>query len=1222
MEFAIEFSVHSDAPDGATDTIILFFDNKDNVNFDNSRYQINIKVNAEGKKLHFLGFVAQKEVKFGNPANKAKLRIAASSSENVVSAELMGMWEHRKCMESNEKPPEITQEKTLSKITLTFPEIIHFRRSNSKQEQDKPLSADNSNLLEGDEIKMKLESQSRGKLGGVSLCEDKETGSDALQETFYDLELAALVPIAGNSPAIWDNVNKAWGNINTATVGSFSSEDPENSSWNRHRTIKGPSFDGTFLFKAYPFNQESEPGAPSRKISDHLEDADTKWYMPVRFKIWPLASLIKGYAVYGASPESDFGPIPPDEDNVERLVYKLVKIDGPKSYDKGFKKLEYFNGSLGYKVTSSPNPNGHNLEDKHGLIESFRFSQMPQVITSGESFIISLDKKVQNLYLPDYFKWKPDGNNVCSDVNLSGQLIYVTAECEHPSQNINSADLKIEFVSIPSVKPESTDPEYLANAITSQGRLFIKGDSVRSHFEITALKRSKFTLRGHGIELHYELDKDGTLVAVAGIPYKHTAMTDQLTEETGSDEEVAVAEGEDDLLDDQEGFGTGQGEEPEVTPTGEKDKPLTSATGTDGISKPVIRPAIPTPPIPGIERTRPVTVDTANPAASDAATHIRDWMANARPPLNAVPGADVRYSPKGNEVGTVPGGTIRSAHEKGANLDPNYLWTNKRTLDSVDHCSMEEYVVAKLKNESISHCVGRYGGVKDLTGERLPSAKNAVENAGLKPSISIGSPAKSPEGEGTIEKQKPDWKEPLKKGETVTLVVYSPYVPPGSVLPDFTGKSVKDANKWLKDNDFEVKLKPGSMAPSQEFSNAVAAQEPVAGTALIKGAKVVLTVHAPFVDVRKVPNVVGFSAREAKEQLTARGFNIKPLPGSAATSKEKSNTVESQNPSPQTKIEAGSIVEVRIHSEYIDTRKVPNVVGLSAREGQEKIAAAGFVMKPKPGKPAPTKSDQGRVWRQSPKPGTQSGSGSEVAIYIYGPVEEGSSGQKFKTILVPNVRGLTAAQAKQRIANAGLKPVFKPGKVSKRKKQEKTVERQKPTAGSNTGPGSEVVVFIYRPYAGKTPPSGKVPTIAKPKGKAIEDLIIGSEWVKRWPYLSDSQTLKGQAPGRMKFFKDENKIIAVITEVDGEARSHKVGEKYYELIRKVDPITFIAKAFRKYPTFTDELVFLCFPTDRGYLGLVEVRLKELSESDWDSTDMHLLNKYNRAFWSNAEKIGR
>lgn len=97
-----------------------------------------------------------------------------------------------------------------------------------------------------------------------------------------------------------------------------------------------------------------------------------------------------------------------------------------------------------------------------------------------------------------------------------------------------------------------------------------------------------------------------------------------------------------------------------------------------------------------------------DPAEQKTAGYIREWISVAEPPQNVTEGARFHYTYRGNMVGTTAdGGIITSTHETGA-FDPVFLWQNRRSLDSVDHCTMEEYVVAKLAEKPVDHCRGRY----------------------------------------------------------------------------------------------------------------------------------------------------------------------------------------------------------------------------------------------------------------------------------------------------------------------------------------------------------------------------------------------------------------------------------------------------------------------------------------------------------------------------------
>jgi hypothetical protein len=63
-------------------------------------------------------------------------------------------------------------------------------------------------------------------------------------------------------------------------------------------------------------------------------------------------------------------------------------------------------------------------------------------------------------------------------------------------------------------------------------------------------------------------------------------------------------------------------------------------------------------------------------------------------------------------VGRTKGAMVIRAAGKpdntGGRSSAEYLWSMRDHLDSVDHCTLGEYVTAKLGNQSIAHCKGRY----------------------------------------------------------------------------------------------------------------------------------------------------------------------------------------------------------------------------------------------------------------------------------------------------------------------------------------------------------------------------------------------------------------------------------------------------------------------------------------------------------------------------------
>ena len=314
-----------------------------------------------------------------------------------------------------------------------------------------------------------------------------------------------------------------------------------------------------------------------------------------------------------------------------------------------------------------------------------------------------------------------------------------------------------------------------------------------------------------------------------------------------------------------------------------------------------------------------------------------------------------------------------------------FLWTNKKKLDSVDHCTMEEYVVARLKKESIRRCAGRYGAVRDLKGLRLAEAKAAVAGAGFEYALAPGSPAKAPEQEGTVERQEPGPEQYLKKGQTVTLTVHSPYVPAALLLPDFTGKPLGESRKWLEKNKLVAALQPGSPAPTAGKSGTVEKQGPAPGSRVKVGETVTLTVHSDHVDLRTVPNLVGLSAGNARKTIAAAGLTMVVQPGGQPSTREQAGTVERQRPDPGTTIPPGAEVTLFVYAPYVETSVVPDVRGLSYPDARARLEAAGLVIdRREAGKPAERRLAD-TAQRQEPAAGTKLSKGQAVPVWFYGP---------------------------------------------------------------------------------------------------------------------------------------------------------------------------------------------------------------------------------------------
>ncbi|MBN9670086.1 PAN domain-containing protein [Roseibium aggregatum] len=165
---------------------------------------------------------------------------------------------------------------------------------------------------------------------------------------------------------------------------------------------------------------------------------------------------------------------------------------------------------------------------------------------------------------------------------------------------------------------------------------------------------------------------------------------------------------------------------------------------------------------------------------------VREWIALAEPPDNAKPGYRLKYSNWAQIYGSTPTGTItlNAKPDNTGGLDYDmYLWTRYPDLPSLNHCSLRDFVTAKLAGTAIDGCRGRSPALEtvvlaDFTGQTLGIARRALGEKQLKVAIRPGDPAPSGALEKTVLTQAPRPGTAVEPGQTVTLTVYSDYVVP------------------------------------------------------------------------------------------------------------------------------------------------------------------------------------------------------------------------------------------------------------------------------------------------------------------------------------------------------------------------------------------------------------------------------------------------------------
>lgn len=197
----------------------------------------------------------------------------------------------------------------------------------------------------------------------------------------------------------------------------------------------------------------------------------------------------------------------------------------------------------------------------------------------------------------------------------------------------------------------------------------------------------------------------------------------------------------------------------------------------------------------------------------------------------------------------------------------------------------------------------------------------------------------------------------------------------------------------------------------------------------------------------KVPDVVGYTEQDARDSLKEAGLKVGRI------KLEKSNTVPegmiiSQDPKADTQVQVGSVVNLTISSKE-ETVNVPNLMGLTAAEAEQQLAALGLV-----GVSKQDNSDTveaGKVCDQDPAVNSQVAVGSTVTYTV-------STGKKAENVKVPNVLGIGEIDAVSALEGRGLNVSVNYESTANASQGE--VIRQSIAGGTEVAKGSSITITV------------------------------------------------------------------------------------------------------------------------------------------------------------------
>ncbi|HET6489540.1 MAG TPA: PASTA domain-containing protein [Syntrophales bacterium] len=225
------------------------------------------------------------------------------------------------------------------------------------------------------------------------------------------------------------------------------------------------------------------------------------------------------------------------------------------------------------------------------------------------------------------------------------------------------------------------------------------------------------------------------------------------------------------------------------------------------------------------------------------------------------------------------------------------------------------------------------------------------------------------------------------------LVFFSTAHAANVTVPNVVGMPGLDANKAIQkaglNPQYSMEATP---TPDKTKADKIVKQEPVSGRSVPAGSVVTLYVYMyqppapPKPQLVKVPDVTGKKNTDAYKLIESAGLHHADGFGITGTpDKSKLYTIARQDPAPGQSVAPGSVVTLVVYNAVSApdvTAKVPNVTSLTSSQAKQTLANSGFKRIVEYDIATNVMSDHGKVFKQSPSPGTTLSTSQNVTLWI------------------------------------------------------------------------------------------------------------------------------------------------------------------------------------------------------------------------------------------------
>lgn len=462
----------------------------------------------------------------------------------------------------------------------------------------------------------------------------------------------------------------------------------------------------------------------------------------------------------------------------------------------------------------------------------------------------------------------------------------------------------------------------------------------------------------------------------------------------------------------------------------------------------------------------PDGIDPSNPSI---AALIDEWLTSAEPTQNATEGADFSYNEWGQLEGTSADGGVAKPQSKPdaaqGRTSREHVWAEREKLDSVNHCTVGEFVERRLAGDIIDSCRGRHTPIMpNLVGLTAKDAKERLERLGLKPQLKTGPAAPKKDQEFKIQRQGIERDRPVDPGSKVTVWIYTKFDGTGDEGSSQTtgerhvcgnsdapvsatwlfysfygggGTTYKEkggaicyrgytfdtystgafvrhtCDKGWKNCRPSEKTKPSTITKVVTKENNVRVYYYKKGKS--SGVRTPTehdTMPDPNAGTITLDDWRGKNIAKAKQALEAQGLKVKIVAGPAAPKTHQANTIQKQMPGPGLTVKHGASITLTIFTASQQGVVIPSVVGktLDAARSLFRRSGLGVNLGQKEA------SGSSRVMTQSPPARMRAKAGSLVTLTVEaqapkppGPRQPSNNpvAQERQQVISPQPRSLT-----------------------------------------------------------------------------------------------------------------------------------------------------------------------------------------------------------------------